>query len=68
MNRLERLASAGIALSCVAVLCTGCLAPAFSDDARDAAQKEITQLEEERNQALFELSAPAAYAQQEKKR
>ena len=53
MNRLERLASAGIALSCVAVLCTGCLAPAFSDDARDAAQKEITQLEEERNQAIL---------------
>ena len=53
MNRLTKLTLASIALSCVAVLCTGCFAPASSDDVRDAAQKEITQIEEDRNQAIL---------------
>jgi ketosteroid isomerase-like protein len=54
MDRLKSLGLTSITLSCLAVACIGPFARASSDDVRDAAQKkEITQLEEDRNQAIL---------------
>ena len=54
MNRIKSVGLVSIALSCVAVACIWSFAHASSDDVRDAAQeKEIIQLEEDRNQAIL---------------